>query len=119
LKPAPQPTTVDDLISGVDDGLVVDGRASWSIDQQRLNFQFSGDALWEIKHGKKTHMISRAAYQGRTPEFWSTCDGIADSRYWANEGLLGDGKGQPEQMNNMSHGCAPARFRGVNVVLTA
>ena len=32
-----------------------------SIDQQRYNFQFGGDAFWEIKGGKKRGMISRVA----------------------------------------------------------
>ena len=41
-----------DLISGVDDGVLIDGRGSWSIDHQRYNFQFGGDTFWEIKGGK-------------------------------------------------------------------
>ena len=43
LEPSEQPVTLEDLISGVDDGILIDGRGSWSIDQQRYNFQFGGD----------------------------------------------------------------------------
>ncbi|MBI4467246.1 MAG: TldD/PmbA family protein [Acidobacteria bacterium] len=118
LLPGSEPMTLDDLISGVDDGVLIDGLGSWSIDQQRYNFQFGGDAFWEIKGGKKGKMISRVAYQARADEFWRACDGIADSRFWENQGLTGDGKGQPPQTNAMSHGCAPARFRQINVLLT-
>jgi TldD protein len=118
LKPGEKETTLDDLIAGVDDGVFIDGLGSWSIDHQRYNFQFGGDAFWEIKGGKKGRMISRAAYQARTPDFWAAMDGIADKRFWENYGLNSDGKGQPQQINAMSHGSSPARFRQINVLLT-
>jgi TldD protein len=118
LKPSPQPVSLDDLMGGVDDGILIDGTGSWSIDQQRYNFQFGGDCFWEIKGGKKGHMLDRVAYQSRTPDFWQACDGIADERFWQNHGLTGDGKGQPQQTNAMSHGSVPSRFRQINVLLT-
>ena len=118
LKPGEREMTPDDLISGVDDGVLIDGRGSWSIDHQRYNFQFGGDLFWEIKGGKKRGMLSRVAYQARTPDFWASLDGICDQRFWVNHGLTSDGKGQPGQINAMSHGCAPSRFRQVNVILT-
>jgi TldD protein len=33
-------------------------------------------------------------------------------------GSFNDGKGQPGQVNAVSHGCPPARFRNVNVINT-
>jgi TldD protein len=118
LEPGARDTTLDSLISGVDDGVLIEGTGSWSIDQQRYNFQFGGDGFWEIKGGKKAGMISRVAYQGRTPDFWQSCDGIADRSFWQQYGLPGDGKGEPTQTNAMSHGCSPARFRQINVLVT-
>jgi TldD protein len=119
LAPSPQPVTLDDLISGVEDGILIDGRGSYSIDQQRYNFQFGGDAFWQIKHGKVGAMIADVAYQSRTPDFWAACDGIGGELLWENVGLNADGKGQPPQINAMSHGCAPSRFRQINVLRTA
>ncbi len=118
LAPGKKDTTTDDLIAGVEDGVLIEGTGSFSIDQQRYNFQFGGDAFWEIKGGKKRGMISRVAYQSRTPDFWQACDGIAGRPYWQQYGLPGDGKGEPGQTNAMSHGCSPARFRQVNVLQT-
>ncbi|MBZ5626217.1 MAG: TldD/PmbA family protein [Acidobacteriia bacterium] len=118
LAPSDAATTLDDLIAAVEDGVLIEGTGSYSIDQQRYNFQFGGDAFWEIKGGKKRGMIAQVAYQSRTPDFWQACDGIAGRAYWQQYGLPNDGKGEPMQTNAMSHGCAPARFRQINVIQT-
>jgi TldD protein len=118
LKPGTRETTLDSLISGIDDGVLIDGRGSYSIDQQRYNFQFGGDAFWEIKGGKKRGMISQVSYQARTPDFWQACDGTAGPQYWRQFGTTGDAKGEPTQINSISHGCSPSRFRQINVLLT-
>ncbi len=118
LAPGPATVTPDDLISGVDDGILIEGDGSFSIDQQRYNFQFGGDAFWEIKGGKKRGMISRVAYQARTPDFWHACDGISGPSFWQQFGAPSDGKGEPAQSNAVSHGCSPSRFREINVLLT-
>ena len=63
-------------------------------------------------------MLKDVAYQARTPEFWNSMDMIGGaSSYWLG-GSFGDGKGEPGQSNSVSHGCPPARFRGVAVVNT-
>jgi TldD protein len=118
MAPGPRDVTPDDLIAGVDDGILIEGDGSFSIDQQRYNFQFGGDAFWEIKGGKRRGMLSRLAYQSKTTDFWHACDGIASPAYWQQFGSFFDGKGEPGQINAVSHGCSPARFRQVNVLLT-
>jgi len=118
LKAGLADVTLESLISGIDDGVLIDGRGSYSIDQQRYNFQFGGDAFWEIRNGKKGNMISRVAYQGRTPDFWQACDGTAGPSYWRQFGTTGDAKGEPTQINSISHGCSPSRFRNINVLVT-
>jgi TldD protein len=118
LQAGPRETTLESLIAGIEDGVLIDGRGSYSIDQQRYNFQFGGDAFWEIKGGKKGRMISRVSYQARTPDFWQACDGTAGPAYWRQFGTTGDAKGEPTQINSISHGCSPTRFRQINVLLT-
>jgi TldD protein len=118
LEPGKDGTSLDDVIGMVDDGVLIDGRGSYSIDHQRYNFQFGGDAFWEIKSGKRGRMLADVAYQSKTTEFWGACSAIADKRFWENVGLGSDGKGQPQQTNAMSHGCAPTLFRGIRVLRT-
>jgi TldD protein len=118
LAPGPQERSIDDLIAATDDGIAIVGRGSWSIDHQRLNFQFSGQTFWEVKRGKKTRMLRDVAYQANTLEFWAGCDMVGGPRSWELHGTLGDGKGEPGQSNSVSHGCPPARFRKVNILNT-
>ena len=115
LLPGREPCTPDDLIAGVDDGIYIEGMGSWSIDQMRVNFQFGGDAFWEIRAGKKRAMLRDVTYQAKTTEFWGSCDGLADARFWVPWGVGNCGKGDPCQTASMTHGSAPARFRQVSV----
>lgn len=110
LQPGPEGYTTEDLINSTEDGVYITGRGSWSIDQQRHNFQFSGQTFWEIKRGRLTRPLRDVAYQANTVEFWSSCDMIGGKGTYRLHGTLGDGKGQPSQSNAVSHGCPPARF---------
>jgi TldD protein len=118
LEPVKDDVSLDQLVSGVENGILIYGDGSWSIDQQRYNFQFGGQTFWEIKQGKITEMLRDVAYQSRTPDFWNSCDGIGGQSTYALNGALNDGKGEPQQSNAVSHGCPVARFRGVNVLNT-
>jgi len=118
LRPAPGRRSLNDLVAGTDDGILIVGNGSWSIDHQRLNFQFGGQAFWEIKGGKKTRMLRDVAYQANTLEFWHACDELGGADAWRMGGTIYDGKGEPEQNNPVSHGCPPARFRKINIINT-
>jgi len=119
LEPAKENVTADDLIGGVEKGIMIHGRGSYSIDQQRYNFQFGGQTFWEIKNGKVTGMLRDVAYQSRTTDFWNACDGLGGQATYQLPGTFNDGKGEPSQSNAVSHGCPVARFRQINVLNTA
>lgn len=118
LEPAKEDVSLDQLVSGVDHGILIYGNGSFSIDQQRYNFQFGGQTFWEIKQGRITGMLRDVAYQSRTTDFWNSCDGLGGPPTYALGGALNDGKGEPSQANAVSHGCPAARFRNVNVLNT-
>jgi TldD protein len=119
LQPSLSPQSLDDLIAGVADGILIEGDGSWSIDQQRKNFQFGGDFFWQIKDGKKQKPLRQVAYQSNTLDFWAKLDALGDQSEWRLSGAFDDGKGQPGQSNAVSHGTPPARFRQVNVLDTS
>ena len=110
--------SADDLIADIQDGVYIEGDGSYSIDQQRYNLQFGGQVFWEIKNGKKTVMLRDVAYQSRTPDFWNSCDGVGSREHYRLGGSYFDAKGEPTQINAVSHGCPPARFRKINIINT-
>ena len=119
LAPGKAPLTVQEMIAGVERGLYIHGRGSYSIDQQRYNAQFGGQVYYEIKNGEIDGMVEDAAYQIRTPEFWNACSAICDERDFRLGGSFFDGKGQPSQVSAVSHGSATTRFNGINIINTA
>ena len=106
---------LDKLIGEIKEGLYLDYNKSWSIDDKRLNFQFGTEIAREIKNGKLGKIYKNAVYQGITPEFWKSCDGISSEKYWHVWGVPNCGKGQPSQAMHVAHGTSPARFRKVKV----
>jgi TldD protein len=119
LAAGKQKMSPDDMVKGIKKGIYIVGDGSFSIDQQRYNFQFGGQLFYEIKDGKIGQMLEDVAYQANTQEFWSACAGICDQRDWRMGGSFFDGKGQPPQISIVSHGSATARFNGINVINTA
>lgn len=119
LQPGKTPLKVADMIKNVEKGIYIIGDNSFSIDQQRYNFQFSGQMYYEIKNGQIVGMLNDVAYQSNTQEFWNSCVAVADKEDYRLGGSFFDGKGQPTQSSAVSHGSATARFNGVNVINTA
>jgi TldD protein len=107
--------TLAELIAATEDGLLIDTNRSWSIDNRRLHFQFEGEAAWEISGGERGRLLRNPSYSGMTPEFWASCDAVCSPSEWRLVSLLDCGKGEPGQVMRVSHGCAPARFRDVEV----
>jgi TldD protein len=105
--------SLEDLISDTDEGLLIDTNRSWSIDERRLQFQFEGEAGWLIERGRRSRLVRNPSYAGITPGFWASLDAVCSEGERRLTSLLNCGKGEPGQMIHVSHGAAPARFRGV------
>jgi TldD protein len=119
LEPGSAQLTPEQMIAGVEKGIYIVGDSSYSIDQQRYNFQFSGQLFYEIRAGKIVGPLRDVAYQSNTQEFWNSCAQICDRRDYRLGGSFFDGKGQPGQVSAVSHGSSTSRFNGVNVINTA
>ncbi|MBN1424456.1 TldD/PmbA family protein [Candidatus Fermentibacteria bacterium] len=107
--------TPESLIAGVDRGVYIQGRGSFSIDQMRNNFQFGGDMFWMIEGGTVTKPLKKVTYQSQTRQFWGSCDAIAGPSHWKPFGLMNCGKGEPSQRMRMTHGASYCRFRAIRV----
>ncbi|MDQ6827425.1 MAG: TldD/PmbA family protein [Gemmatimonadota bacterium] len=118
LMPGTKEQGWDELVAATDNGIGIVGDGSFSIDQQSYNAQFGGQLFYEIKGGKITGMLKDVAYQMRTPDFWNSMNMIGGQKSYELGGSFFDGKGQPPQVNAVSHGAVPARFRQINLINT-
>jgi TldD protein len=107
--------TLADLLADTGDGLYLETNRSWSIDDRRLHFQFGCEVAREIRGGELGRLYRNASYSGITPSFWGSLDAVCSRPAFALWGLINCGKGEPGQVAHVSHGAAPARFRGVQV----
>ena len=111
LDPGTQ--TYAHLLAGVEDGLLLEAPASYSLDDKRQNFHFSTQAARVIRNGQLGGYVRGVAFQSLTPAFWGRCDGVADD--WELHGFLSCAKGEPLQLMRVGHGAAHARFRDVPI----
>ncbi|MFM2311359.1 MAG: hypothetical protein RLZZ04_635 [Cyanobacteriota bacterium] len=107
--------TLEEMIADTEDGILIDGIGSYSIDQQRRNFQFGGDAFWQVKNGKITGMLKNVTYHSMTTDFWNSIDALGGESELVQCGTNMCGKGEPMQIAQMTHACVPVRVRDIQV----
>ena len=98
-----------ELLAGVENGLLLEAPASYSLDDKRQNFHFSTQAARVIRNGQLEGYVRGVSFQSLTPAFWGRCDGVAND--WELHGFLSCAKGEPLQLMRVGHGAAHARFR--------
>ena len=111
----PGTATLAELLHGVAHGYLLSTNKSWSIDDQRLNFQFTTELGWEIERGKLGAIVKNPLYTGITPVFWGRCTGVGRRDDWRLWGIPNCAKGEPMQTMHVGHGASYARFDGVSV----
>ena len=107
--------TLDEMIADTKDGYLIDGTDTFSIDQQRRNFQFGGDAVWHVKDGKLNGMVKNLTYQSMTTDFWNSVQAIAPETEREQHGTSMCGKGEPMQVAQMTHACVPIQVSNIKI----
>ena len=118
LQPNPTGPDLAGLIAGIENGILIKGDKSWSIDMQRYNFQFTGQQFHHIKNGKIVGQLKDVAYQATTTDFWVSMVAVGGPSTYVLGGAFNCGKGQPGQVAAVSHGCPAAVFQNINVLNT-
>lgn len=114
----PGDLSLEEIIAGTERGIIMEDNLSWSIDDRRLNFQFGCELGRLIEDGEIVGMVRKPTYTGITPQFWASCDAVADETSWRIQGVANCGKGEPGQTARVGHGVSAARFRDVQVGVT-
>jgi TldD protein len=112
---APGSGSLADLIKDTEHGYFLDFTKTWSIDDNRNNFQFTTEIGYKIENGEITGIVKEPTYFGITKDFWNACDRVCGEEEWNYNSTFHCGKGEPGQIMQLSHGVAPARFKNINV----
>ncbi|MHA2252195.1 MAG: TldD/PmbA family protein [Candidatus Kariarchaeaceae archaeon] len=105
---------IDELIADTKEGIYAIRYKSHSIDDKRLNFQFSTQIGYKIENGEITKTLKNISYQGITPEFWNSVSGL--TRKFELHGHPNCGKGAPNmQVGYVTHGGPWTRFEDVKI----
>ncbi len=115
LNIEPGEATLDALIAGVADGVLMDTNRSWSIDDRRDKFQFGCEWARRIRDGRLAELVRNPNYRSRSATFWQSLDGVGDRSTLRVMGTPNCGKGEPNQMIATGHASPPCRFRQVQV----
>ena len=111
----PGTSTVDELIGGVERGVLMDTNRSWSIDHMRDKFQFGCEYGRLIVDGALGDLVRNPGYRGRSRTFWRSLDGVGDRASTGLHGTAYCGKGEPNQAIRVGHAVPACRFREVEV----
>jgi TldD protein len=111
----PGDMSLEKIIASTERGIMMGENTSWSIDDKRLNFQFGCELGHLVEDGEIVGIVRNPTYTGITPQFWGSCDAVADDATWTIWGVPNCGKGEPGQGAHVGHGVSAARFRNVTV----
>jgi TldD protein len=86
-----------DMISGIDDGYLIEGAGSGQADSNG-EFMFGSSHVWRIKSGKKTELLREATLSGIAFDVLGTVDAVSEEFLW-DLGTGHCGKGQPAKVD--------------------
>jgi predicted Zn-dependent protease len=111
----PGDATLEDMIGGIERGVLMGTNSSWSIDDSRNKFQFGCEWGQLIEGGKLTTVVKNPNYRGISASFWRSLARVGDA---ASEQVLGTpycGKGEPSQVIRVGHASPACVFTSVDV----
>ena len=106
-------SSLDDLIGGIERGVLMETNVSWSIDDSRNKFQFGCELGRLIEDGEVKGIVRNPNYRGISATFWRNLSGVADDFTVMAVGNCG--KGEPNQVIRVGHASPHCRFAGVEV----
>jgi predicted Zn-dependent protease len=115
LNVEPGDMTLNQMIAGIEDGVLMQTNASWSIDDSRNKFQFGCEWGRRIERGRLTSVVKNASYRGISATFWRSLKMVGDHSTLQILGTPFCGKGEPSQVIRVGHASPACVFAGVDV----
>ena len=111
----PGDATLEEMIAGVERGVLMKTNVSWSIDDSRNKFQFGCEWGQLIEHGRLTHVVRNPNYRGVSATFWRNLARVGDDATVRVLGTPFCGKGEPGQVIRVGHASPACVFDDVDV----
>ncbi len=115
LNLEPGDASLDDLVSGIEHGVLMETNCSWSIDDSRNKFQFGCERGRVIEHGVVKHVVKNPNYRGVSASFWRSLARVGDVSTLQVLGTPYCGKGEPSQVIRVGHASPACVFSAVDV----
>ena len=96
---SPASGSLDELLDRMGDGYYLDDNQSWSIDSQRLNFQFGTEVAWEVRGGRQRPAAPRLLLRRDHPAVLG----------------IGGGRGRAGRVPHVRHAVRQGRAQGVGL----
>ncbi|MGE0614579.1 MAG: TldD/PmbA family protein [Bacteriovoracia bacterium] len=105
----------DDIITSVEDGVLMESNRSWSIDDFRNKFQFGCEYGRRIRQGKLAEVVRNPNYRGVTNPFWRSLKRVGNEATRQAYGTPYCGKGEPNQIIRVGHASPVCLFKNIEV----
>lgn len=115
LNIEPGDQSLDQLIGGIEHGILMRTNRSWSIDDARNKFQFGCEWGQLIENGELKGIVKNPNYRGISAQFWRNLAAVGDSSTFQVLGTPNCGKGEPNQVVRVGHASPACVFRQIDV----
>lgn len=115
LNIEPGDQSLEQLIGGIEHGILMRTNRSWSIDDARNKFQFGCEWGQLIEHGELKGAVKNPNYRGISAQFWRNLSAVGDSSTFQVLGTPNCGKGEPNQVIRVGHASPACVFRQIDV----
>jgi len=111
----PGDSSMADMISNTEKGILMETNRSWSIDDYRNKFQFGCEYARLIEDGEITETVKNPNYRGVTTPFWNSLKFVGDRDTSKVYGSPYCGKGEPNQIIRVGHSTPTCVFTDIEI----
>ncbi|PAA03864.1 TldD/PmbA family protein [Pseudomonas fragi] len=115
LNIEPGDQSLEQMIGGIESGIMMATNRSWSIDDARNKFQFGCEWGQLIEEGELKGVVKNPNYRGISDQFWRNLSAVGDASTFKVLGTPNCGKGEPNQVIRVGHASPACVFSQIDV----